>query len=158
MNVGFGYDIHRLIKGKELFLGGEKIEFEKGLEGHSDADVVLHAIMDALLGATCMGDIGQHFPETDLRFKGISSLYLIKRVMELINWEKYKINNIDITIILERPKLLPFYPNMKKNISQALRIKEDCINIKATTNEGIGIIGKEEAIATICVVSLENIF
>lgn len=158
MNVGFGYDIHRLKKGKKLILGGEKIEYDKGLEGHSDADVALHAIIDALLGASCLGDIGQYFPETDLKFKGISSMYLAETVMELIDWEKYKINNIDLTIILERPKLYPHYPNMKKNIAQVLNINKDCINIKATTNEGLGLIGKEEAIAVFCVVSLENNF
>jgi len=158
MNVGFGYDIHRLKKGKNLILGGVKIENDKGLEGHSDADVVLHAIMDALLGASCLGDIGQYFPENDSKFKGISSMYLTERIMDLIDWQKYKINNVDLTIILERPKLYPYYPNMKKNIAQVLNINEGCINIKATTNEGLGVIGKEEAIAVFCVISLEKNF
>jgi len=156
MKIGFGYDIHPLRKGKSLILGGVKIDYDKGLEGHSDADVVIHALMDALLGAAGEGDIGVHFPDNEPKWKGISSLFLLDQIWTLIEGKKYKINNIDITIILEKPKLLPYYPYMKENIARVLKLDEDNINIKASTNEGIGIIGKEEGIAAFCVTLLEE--
>ena len=156
MKIGFGYDIHPLRKGKSLILGGVKIEYDKGLEGHSDADVVIHALMDALLGASGEGDIGVHFPDNEPKWKGISSLVLLDQIRQLIESKKYKINNIDITIISEKPKLLPYYPYMKQNIARVLKLDSDNINIKASTNEGIGIIGKGEGIASFCVALLEE--
>lgn len=156
MRIGFGYDIHPLIKGKDLIIGGVKIESEDGLEGHSDADVVVHAVIDALLGASGQGDIGIHFPNNEIKWKGISSLVLLSHVYELVERKKFRINNIDISIILEKPKLIYYYPDMKKNMAGVLKIKEGQINIKATTNEGIGFIGKGEGIAAICVALLEK--
>lgn len=156
MKVGFGYDIHRLKKGNMLVLGGEKIDCEKGLVGHSDADVVIHAIMDALLGASGQGDIGMHFPDNDLRWKGISSLDLLKKVYQLIKQKKFKVHNIDITIILEKPKISCYYPGMKKNIARILKCSQDDINIKASTNEKIGLIGKEDGIIAFCVTLLDE--
>lgn len=156
MRIGFGYDIHPLIKGKDLIIGGVKIESEDGLEGHSDADVVVHAVIDALLGASGQGDIGIHFPNNEIKWKGKSSLVLLSHIYELVERKKFRINNIDITIILEKPKLIYHYPDMKKNMAGVLKIKEGQINIKATTNEGIGFIGKGEGIAAICVALLEK--
>ncbi len=155
MKIGFGYDIHPLKNGKKLTLGGVTIDSTKGLEGHSDADVVIHAVIDALLGATGQGDIGVHFPSEDKKWKDISSLILLNHVFELINLKNYIIDNIDITIVLEKPKLLPYYTEMKINMAKILKINEDQINIKATTNEGIGIIGKGEGIAAFCVVLIK---
>lgn len=157
MKVGFGYDIHRLKKGNILVLGGEKIDYEKGLEGHSDADVVIHAIIDALLGASGQGDIGMHFPDNDLKWKGISSLVLLKMVYQLLKQKKFKVHNIDITIVLEKPKISCYYPNMKKNIAKTLKLPLDDVNIKASTNERIGLIGKEDGIAVFCVALLDKI-
>ena len=157
MNVGFGYDIHRLKKGETLILGGEQINCKIGLEGHSDADAVIHAVMDALLGASGQGDIGIHFPDHDPKWKGISSLYLLDKVRQLLEQKKFRVHNIDLTIVLEKPKLTGYYPNMKKNIAQILKLSQDDINIKASTNEGIGLIGKEKGIAAFCVALLEKI-
>jgi 2-C-methyl-D-erythritol 2,4-cyclodiphosphate synthase len=157
MRIGFGYDSHRLKKGETLILGGEKIDYEKGLEGHSDADVVIHAIIDALLGASGQGDIGVHFPDSDPKWEGISSLYLLKIVKQLLEQKKFEVRNIDLTVLLEKPKLSGYYPNMKRNIAEILKLPEDCINIKASTNEGIGLIGKGEGIAAFCVTLLEKI-
>lgn len=141
-----GYDVHRLVTDRELILGGLTIPFEKGLLGHSDADVLVHAIMDALLGAAALGDIGRHFPDTDEAFKGASSMILLKEVKRLIEEKLYFIENIDATIIAERPKLAGYIPEMIGNIAQVLEIKEDQINIKATTEEGLGFNGKGEGI------------
>ncbi len=157
MKVGFGYDVHRLKIGEALILGGEKIVYEKGLVGHSDADVVIHAVMDALLGASGQGDIGVHFPDSDPGFKDISSLYLLEKVKKLLDKKRFTVSNIDLTVVIEKPKLSVYYDKMKKNIAVVLKIPKDNINIKATTNEGIGFIGQEEGIATFCVALLEKI-
>lgn len=148
MRVGMGYDVHRLVPERELILGGVKIPFEKGLLGHSDADVLVHAVMDALLGAAALGDIGRHFPDTDPAYKGISSLLLLKKVGKLIKEQGYSVGNIDATIIAQRPKMLPHIPQMKENIEAALEISGDCLNIKATTEERLGFTGREEGIAS----------
>lgn len=133
--VGIGYDVHKLVTDRKLILGGVDIPHEKGLLGHSDADVLLHAISDALLGAAALGDIGKHFPDTDERFKGISSLILLKHVGKLLQAKNYKINNIDATIVAQRPKLLPFIPTMQKNVAETLNLPIEDVNIKATTEE-----------------------
>ncbi len=148
MRVGMGYDVHRLVPERELILGGVKIPFEKGLLGHSDADVLVHAVMDALLGAAALGDIGRHFPDTDPAYKGISSLLLLEKVGKLIKEQGYSVGNIDATIIAQRPKMLPHIPQMKENIEAALEISGDCLNIKATTEERLGFTGREEGIAS----------
>lgn len=148
MRVGMGYDVHRLTKGRDLILGGVKIPWEKGLLGHSDADVLIHAIMDALLGAAALGDIGQHFPDTDPAYKGISSIRLLKHVAALLSEKGYGIGNIDAVIIAQKPKMAPHIPQMKENIAEALEIDMDCLNIKATTEEKLGFTGREEGIAS----------
>ena len=147
MRIGMGYDVHRLTEGRDLILGGVLIPFEKGLLGHSDADVVVHAIMDALLGAAALGDIGQHFPDTDPQYKGISSVLLLKHVGALLEEHGFTIGNIDATIIAQRPKLAPYRPAMVKNVAEALGISEDQVCIKATTEEGLGVTGRQEGIA-----------
>ena len=147
MRIGMGYDVHRLAEGRDLILGGVLIPFEKGLLGHSDADVVVHAIMDALLGAAALGDIGQHFPDTDPQYKGISSVLLLKHVGALLEEHGFTIGNIDVTIIAQRPKLAPYRPAMVKNVAEALGISEDQVCIKATTEEGLGFTGRQEGIA-----------
>lgn len=148
MRIGIGYDVHRLTEGRELILGGVKIPYEKGLLGHSDADVVVHAIMDALLGAAALGDIGKHFPDTDETYKDISSITLLERVGELLVEKQFFIENIDATIIAQKPKLRPFIDEMNHNIANALRINTDQVNIKATTEEGLGFTGSGEGIAS----------
>ena len=148
MRIGMGYDVHRLTEGRDLILGGVKIPYEKGLLGHSDADVLLHAVMDALLGAAALGDIGKHFPDSDPAYKGISSLKLLEHVGELLEKEGYTVGNIDATIIAQRPKMAPHIPVMRKNIAEVLRIEESQINIKATTEEGLGFIGSGEGISS----------
>ena len=148
MRIGMGYDVHRLTEGRDLILGGVKIPYEKGLLGHSDADVLLHAVMDALLGAAALGDIGKHFPDSDPAYKGISSLKLLEHVGELLEKEGYTVGNIDATIIAQRPKMAPHIPVMRKNIAEVLRIDESLINIKATTEEGLGFIGSGEGISS----------
>ncbi len=156
MRVGFGYDIHRLKTGNKLILGGVEIEHVKGLEGHSDADVLIHSVADALLGAAGLEDIGVHFPDSDNSLKGISSLKILKKVQEMLDLKKYAIVNIDVAVVMEKPKLSPYYKRIKENISKVLRLPEDKINIKASTNEGLGFIGKEEGIAAFCVTSLKK--
>jgi 2-C-methyl-D-erythritol 2,4-cyclodiphosphate synthase len=143
-----GYDVHKLVKGKNLILGGITIPHETGLLGHSDADVLIHAVMDALLGAASLGDIGKHFPDTDPKYKDISSIVLLKHVGSLINEKKYLIENIDATIIAQRPKMAPYIPSMVKNIASALDLPIDKINIKATTEEGLGFTGRQEGISS----------
>ena len=138
MRVGMGYDVHRLVEGRKLILGGVEIPYEKGLLGHSDADVLIHAIMDALLGAAALGDIGKHFPDTDPQYKGISSVELLKHVAKLLDENNYVIENIDATVIAQRPKLRPYMEEMTKNIAGALGIEENRLNLKATTEEGLG--------------------
>ena len=137
MRVGMGYDVHKLAEGRKLVLGGVEIPYEKGLLGHSDADVLVHAVMDALLGAAALGDIGKHFPDTDERYKGISSIILLKYVAELLDKEGYIIENIDATIVAQRPKMRPFIEQMEKNMAEALKIETEQINVKATTEEGL---------------------
>lgn len=157
MRVGMGYDVHRLTQGRDLIIGGVTIPYEKGLLGHSDADVLVHGIMDALLGAAALGDIGKHFPDTDPAYKGASSLELLKQVGKLIEEELYVIENIDATIIAQKPKMLPFIDNMRDNIAKALMIEVNQVNIKATTEEGLGFTGALEGIAAQAVCSLSSI-
>lgn len=154
MRVGLGYDVHRLVEDRDLILGGVKIPYEKGLLGHSDADVLLHAIMDALLGAAALGDIGKHFPDTDPAYKGISSIRLLQHVGELLEQENYQIVNIDATIIAQRPKMAPHIPQMVKNVAKTLKLEENQVNIKATTEEGLGFTGTGEGISSQAICSL----
>lgn len=147
MRVGIGYDVHKLVKNEKLILGGVEIEHEFGLKGHSDADVLIHAIMDALLGAAGLGDIGRHFPDDDETYKGISSLKLLVEVKEKLEFHGFKINNIDSTIIAQKPKLSGYIEFMNENISKALELELKDINIKATTTETLGFAGREEGIA-----------
>ncbi len=156
MRVGLGYDVHRLTEDRELILGGVKIPWERGLLGHSDADVLVHAVMDALLGAAALGDIGQHFPDTDPAYKGISSIRLLVHVAELLRERGFQVGNIDGVIIAQRPKMAPHIPMMRKNIADALGISQDRINIKATTEEKLGFTGREEGIASQAVCLLEE--
>jgi len=155
MRVGMGYDVHKLAVGRKLILGGVTIPYEKGLLGHSDADVLLHAIMDALLGAAAMGDIGKHFPDTDDRYEGASSIGLLKRVGEMLEEACYMIENIDATIIAQQPKMREYIGEMEKNISETLGIEKNQINVKATTEEGLGFTGTGEGISAqaVCAVS-----
>lgn len=148
MRVGFGYDVHRLVENRPLILGGVTIPYEKGLLGHSDADVLLHAIMDSLLGAAALGDIGKHFPDTDEKYKGISSIKLLKHVGDLLDVNGYIIGNIDATIIAQSPKMAPHIEAMRKNISSTLNISIDQVNVKATTEEGLGFTGTKEGISS----------
>lgn len=148
MRIGLGYDVHRLVDDRKLILGGVEIAYEKGLLGHSDADVLVHAIMDALLGASALGDIGKHFPDTDPAYKGISSMTLLKHVGGLLEKNGYKIGNIDATIIAQRPKMAPHIMHMRQNIADALNIELNQINVKATTEEGLGFTGAGEGISS----------
>lgn len=152
-----GYDVHKLVEGRDLILGGVKIEHSLGLLGHSDADVLLHAIMDAMLGAAALGDIGKHFPDTDEKYKGASSMKLLERVKELIEEKGYVVGNIDATIIAQKPKLRPYIEEMEKNIAEVLQISVDQVNIKATTEEGLGFTGTEEGISSQAVCLLESL-
>lgn len=148
MRIGLGYDVHRLVKERDLIIGGVNIPYEKGLLGHSDADVLLHAISDSILGAAALGDIGKHFPDTDERYKGISSLTLLKEVGLLVKNKGYEIINIDATIIAQKPKMAPHIQDMRENISKVLDINIDQINIKATTEEGLGFTGESLGISS----------
>ncbi|MEG2038274.1 MAG: 2-C-methyl-D-erythritol 2,4-cyclodiphosphate synthase [Oscillospiraceae bacterium] len=154
MRIGQGYDVHRLVKDRKLILGGVEIEHILGLLGHSDADVLLHAISDALLGAVALGDIGKHFPDSDIQYKNADSLVLLKKTVQLINDKGYKIANIDSTIIAQWPKLAPHIDVMRKNIAKACGISIDCVSVKATTEEGLGFTGTEQGIAAqaVCLV------
>ena len=147
MRIGHGYDVHRLVEGRKLILGGVEIPFEKGLLGHSDADVLLHALSDALLGAAALGDIGQHFPDTDERYRGADSTVLLRRVAALLRPRGYEIGNVDCTVLAQRPKLAGFIPQMRENIASALNIPADRVSVKATTEEGLGFTGSGEGIA-----------
>ena len=151
MRIGYGYDVHKLVEGRKLIIGGVDIPYEKGLLGHSDADVLLHAVMDSLLGAAALGDIGKHFPDSDDKYKGISSIKLLKEVLALINNNNYCIINLDATIIAQKPKMRPYIDQMRCNIAEALEIDINTVNVKATTEEGLGFTGKEEGIAANCV-------
>lgn len=157
MRIGFGYDVHPLVEGRKLILGGVEIFFEKGLEGHSDADVLLHAICDAILGALGEGDIGKHFPDTDPQFRGISSVQLLRAVAAKMAEKNFIIENLDNTLVAERPKIGPFIPQMKEQIASALKVSPERINIKATTSEGLGFIGEEKGMAAYAVVLLKEI-
>lgn len=157
MRIGMGYDVHKLVENRDLILGGVKIPYEKGLLGHSDADVLLHAIMDALLGAAALGDIGKHFPDTDPAYKGASSIELLKHVGELLEKELYVIGNIDATIIAQCPKMAPHIEKMRENIADALGIEKNQINVKATTEEGLGFTGTGEGISSQAIAALETV-
>lgn len=157
MRIGQGYDVHKLVEGRKLILGGVEIPYEKGLFGHSDADVLIHAVMDALLGATALGDIGRHFPDNDSKFKDISSLMLLKKVYLLLKDNGYNTINIDATIIAQKPKLASYLYEMRKNISNELQTDINNVNIKATTEEGLGFTGSGEGIAAQAVCLLEKI-
>ncbi|MGN0245480.1 MAG: 2-C-methyl-D-erythritol 2,4-cyclodiphosphate synthase [Lachnospiraceae bacterium] len=148
MRIGMGYDVHKLVEGRDLIMGGVTIPYEKGLLGHSDADVLLHAIMDALLGAAALGDIGKHFPDTDEKYKGISSIELLKHVGSLLEENHFMIENIDATIIAQRPKMRPYIDQMRQNIADALEVDITQINVKATTEEGLGFTGSGEGISS----------
>ncbi len=156
MRIGEGYDVHKLTEGRALIIGGVDITYEKGLMGHSDADVLVHAIMDALLGAAALGDIGMHFPDTDERYKGISSITLLEKVKQLLEDELYIIENIDATVIAQAPKMAPHILEMRENIANALGIEMSQVNIKATTEEGLGFTGNGQGIAARAVCLLES--
>lgn len=157
MRIGHGYDVHRLVEGRDLILGGVNIPYEKGLLGHSDADVLTHAVMDALLGAAALGDIGKHFPDTDPTYKGADSLKLAEHVAALLHERGYRIGNIDATVIAQAPKLSPHIPAMKQNLARALGCDESCINVKATTEERLGFTGEGLGIAAHAVCLIESI-
>lgn len=158
MRVGMGYDVHKLAEGRRLILGGVTIPHTTGLLGHSDADVLVHAVMDALLGAAALGDIGKHFPDTDEKYRGISSLKLLAHVGELLEQEGYVIENIDTTVIAQKPKLRPYIEEMEQNIAAVLKIEKNQINIKATTEEGLGFTGAEEGMAAQAICSLTGFY
>ena len=157
MRVGLGYDVHKLVEGRDLIIGGVNIPYEKGLLGHSDADVLLHAISDALLGAAALGDIGKHFPDTDPKYKGADSLKLLEHVGKLLEENLYIIENIDATIIAQRPKMASHIPTMRKNIAKVLGLEIDQVNIKATTEEGLGFTGTGEGISSQAICAIEKI-
>lgn len=156
VKIGLGYDVHRLVKGRELILGGVTIPHHHGLDGHSDADVLLHAVCDALLGAAGKGDIGEHFPNTDPKYKNISSLKLLAAVFQTVKKAGYKIINVDTVILAQEPHLKNYKPRMKANIAAALKLKSEDVNIKATTQEGLGFIGHKEGMAAYAIVTLEK--
>ena len=155
MRIGFGYDVHRLVEGRELWLGGVKIEHTLGLLGHSDADVAIHALCDALLGAACLRDIGYHFPDTDPRYKGIDSRKLLREVVRLLDEQGYRLGNCDITICAERPKINPHLPAMQQQLAQGMNCDVGQVSIKATTTERLGFVGHEEGIAAYAVALIE---
>lgn len=156
MRIGHGYDVHRLVEGRDLILGGVKIPYEKGLLGHSDADVLLHAVSDALLGAAGLGDIGRHFPDTDPQYKGADSLELLRQVYRKISEKGYRVGNIDVTMIAQRPKLKDYIPQMQANIAAAVGTAPDRVNVKATTEEKLGFTGTGEGMACHAVCLLEE--
>lgn len=158
MRVGIGYDVHRLVEGRKLILGGVEIPHTLGLLGHSDADVLLHAIMDALLGAAALGDIGQHFPDTDPVYEGADSLQLLAHVGELLNQNGYAIENIDATVIAQKPKLAPHIAKMRENIARTLHLELSQVNVKATTEERLGFTGREEGISSQAICALTGLF
>ena len=157
MRIGQGYDVHKLVEGRDCIICGVKIPYEKGLLGHSDADVALHALADAILGAAALGDIGKHFPDTDERFKGADSMKLLAHVIALLKERCWHVNNADVTIIAQRPKLAGFIPQMRANLAAALELGEDAVNVKATTTEKLGFTGRGEGIAAEACVSLIKI-
>ena len=155
MRIGIGYDVHRLVEGRKLVLGGVTIPYEKGLLGHSDADVLIHAVCDALLGAAGLGDIGLHFPDTDPKFKDISSINILSKTVKMLNLKGFTVINLDSTIMAEAPKITPFKAIMQKNIARTIEIEPECVNVKATTLETLGMIGKGEGIAALCIALIE---
>jgi 2-C-methyl-D-erythritol 2,4-cyclodiphosphate synthase len=155
MRTGIGYDVHRLVAGRKLVLGGTEIVYEKGLMGHSDADVLVHSVCDALLGAAGLGDIGLHFPDTDPKYKDISSLLLLTQTSAMVREKGFSIRNIDTIIFAETPKIGPYRNSMQQNLAVAVNIDPACVNVKATTTEGLGVIGEGEAIAAMCGVLIE---
>lgn len=157
MRIGIGYDVHKLVENRALIIGGENIPYERGLLGHSDADVLVHAIMDALLGAAALGDIGKHFPDTDKRYSGISSILLLKNVGELLESKNYRVVNIDSVIIAQKPKMAPHIEQMRLNIAGALKLEAGQVSVKATTEEGLGFTGRSEGISSQSVCLLEKI-
>ena len=157
MRIGHGYDVHRLVEGRDLILGGVKIPYEKGLLGHSDADVLLHAVSDALLGAAGLGDIGRHFPDTDPKYKGADSLELLRQVYRKVSEKGYRVGNIDVTMIAQRPKLKDYIPQMQANIAAAVEAEPDRVNVKATTEEKLGVTGTGEGMSCHAVCLLEEI-
>jgi len=154
MRVGFGYDVHRLVEERKLILGGVEIPYEKGLLGHSDADVLVHALMDAMLGAAGLGDIGRHFPDTDNQYRGIDSMLLLKRVTQLLHENRFYVNNLDVTVVAQRPKLAGFIPQMEANIAAVLGIDTSCVNVKATTTEKLGFEGEGLGISAYAVCTI----
>lgn len=156
MRVGFGYDVHRLEKERDLILGGVKIPYELGLQGHSDADVLVHAMMDALLGAAALGDIGKHFPDSDMRYKGADSLQLLSCVKNILSEQGWQIGNLDATIVAQKPKLADFIPQMRQNCADVLQISVDAVSIKATTTEHLGFEGRGEGISAFAVCMIEE--
>ena len=156
VRIGFGYDVHRLVSGRVLILGGIKIPHTYGLLGHSDADVITHALCDAILGAAALGDLGRHFPDSDPRYAGISSIKLLRDVIHKITSSGWKLGNADITLVAQAPKIVPFVTEMEKNISKACKVSMDQINIKATTTEGLGQVGGGDAMAALCAVLIEK--
>ena len=158
MRIGMGYDVHRLVEDRALIIGGVEIPYEKGLLGHSDADVLLHAIMDALLGAAALGDIGKHFPDSDPEYKGISSMVLMEKVGELLRENGFIIENIDATIIAQAPKMRPYIDSMRENIARVLEMDVSCVNVKATTEEGLGFTGSGEGISSQAICMLTSPF
>lgn len=158
IRIGNGYDVHKLVEGRKMILGGVEIPHHLGLLGHSDADVLVHAIMDALLGALALGDIGKHFPDTDEKYKGIDSMKLLRNVQELIEKQGYKVVNIDSIVAAEKPKLKPFIDDMRKNLANALKTDVSCVSVKATTEEKLGFTGREEGIKSYAVVLLEKTY
>jgi 2-C-methyl-D-erythritol 2,4-cyclodiphosphate synthase len=157
MRIGIGYDVHKLVENRALIIGGENIPHERGLLGHSDADVLIHAIMDALLGAAALGDIGKYFPDTDKKYSGISSILLLKNVGELLESKNYRVGNIDSVIIAQEPKMAPYIEKMRINIAAALNLEVDQVSVKATTEEGLGFTGRSEGISSQSVCLLEKI-
>ena len=157
MRVGLGYDVHKLVENRKLILGGVEIEHDKGLLGHSDADVLVHAMMDSILGALALGDIGKHFPDTDSKYKGADSIKLLEFVNNLIESKGYKVNNIDSIIIAQAPKMAPHILKMRENVSKAMNIDIDCVSIKATTEEGLGFTGTGEGISSQAICSLVSV-
>lgn len=158
MRIGTGYDVHKLVEGRKLILGGVEIPYEKGLLGHSDADVLLHAIMDALLGAAALGDIGKHFPDTDESYRGADSMKLLEHTIDLLEEKCYMIENIDATIIAQRPKLAPYIEEMKQKIAKTCKLEENQVNIKATTEEGLGFTGEGLGISAQAVCLIDSMF
>ena len=156
MRIGQGYDVHKLVEDRDCIICGVKIPYEKGLLGHSDADVALHALADAILGAAALGDIGKHFPDTDPKYSGADSRVLLRRVVELVMDKGYTVGNADVTIVAQRPKMLPYIEQMRENVAQDLKIEKDCVNIKATTTEKLGFEGRGEGISSTAVVLLEK--